>query len=284
VALTGDRLLAPVGTETLTLWPRTSAWPTQPATERGFRLPALWGILREAPPGRALFVRSSVPLVYGTEWWRPHSHIPALTPLTAGRPIVNGTFTHPSPVAAFLYRGDSGPGAITQLVERLDGQDLFGRPLDTLDAATFNEHARRLGVSAVVALEDDLPRLAALMDNPVFRTRRVEPPFVVWLGPPVTLPEPAGPGRWRIPIEARPGAWTALPMAYYPLWRARADDRPLATRRGPLDQLEVQAAEGRIVELTYGPGVPELLGVALTVVGVGLGAVAWWGRRRSLSP
>src|SRR4030095_9553511 len=80
---------------------------------------ALWTTLRTAPAGRVLFVRSGVPLVYGRDWWRQHTHITALTPLRAGRAIVNGTFTHPSPVAALVYRGATQGGAITELVERL---------------------------------------------------------------------------------------------------------------------------------------------------------------------
>ena len=184
--------LSVVGHETLALSARAGAWPSYPATERGLRLPALWATLRTAPAGRVLFVRSGVPLVYGVEWWRPHTHITALTPLTTGRAIVNGTFTHSSPVAALVYRGRTEGGAITELVERLDGHSLFGRPLDDLDAPTFNEYARRLGVSVVVGLDEDLPRLRALVDNRVFATRRVEPPFVLWMGPPATLPQLVG--------------------------------------------------------------------------------------------
>src|SRR5205085_2435521 len=141
------------------------------------------------------------------------------------------------------------------------------RPLDVLDAATLNDHARRLGISVVVALEDDLPRLAALVDNALFRARRVEPPFVMWLGPAAPLPEPSGPGRWRVTLPPSGGEWTSAGMAYYPLWRAAANGRPVATRAGADGQLEVRASGGAI-ELTYGPGAPELAGVALTVAGI----------------
>src|SRR5207302_1070121 len=232
-----DRTLARAGVETLTLWPRAGAWPSLAATERGLRVPALWDALRAASPGRVLFVRSSVPLVYGTEWWRPHTHVTALTPIAGARPIVNGTFTHPSAVAALVYRGSAGRGAITTLVERLDGESLFGRRLDALDAATLNDHARRLGISVVVALEDDLPRLGALADNPLFPARRVEPPFVMWLGPAAPLPAPSGPGRWRVTLPPSLGEWSSAGVAYYPLWRAAANGRPVATRDGADAQL-----------------------------------------------
>ncbi|HEY2995172.1 MAG TPA: hypothetical protein VGM22_20350, partial [Methylomirabilota bacterium] len=264
---------------TLTLWPRTVDWPTYAPTVRGLRMDALWQTLEKAPLGRVLFVRSSVPLVYGTNWWRPHTHLTALTPDMSGREIVNGTFTHPSPIAALLYRGSAGPGAIIDLVERLDGESLFGRPLDSLDVATLNEHARRLRVSVIVALEDDLPRLTALADNPVFRMRRAQPPFVVWLGPPATLPERTGSDRWRVTLEGareegKPTSdWTSAGLAYYPLWRASANGRALDTRRGAWGDLEVRAPAGTVVDLTYGPGVPEIAGLVVTALGLALAVV-----------
>ena len=253
---------------TLTLWPRAADWPSYAPTVRGLRMDALWQTLKSAPPGRVLFVRSSVPLVYGTDWWRPHTHITALTPRASGREIVNGTFTHPSPIAALVYRGDAGRGAITTLVERLDGVSLFGRPLESLDAATLNEYAGRLRVSAIVALEDDLPRLPALADNPVFRTRRAQPPFVVWLGDPALLPQPSGPGRWRVLIDGAPGEWASAGLTYYPLWRATSIGRGLETRRGAAGDLEVRVPSSGAVELTYGPGGPEIAGLVVTALGV----------------
>jgi hypothetical protein len=97
--------------------------------------------------------------------YRPHTHVTALAPLLAGRAIVGGTFTHPSPIAALLYRGDAGPGPITRLAEELDGRSLFGRPLESLDAETFNGYAAALGIGVVVALDEDAGRLSFLDDN-----------------------------------------------------------------------------------------------------------------------
>src|SRR6266545_1488562 len=138
---------------TFTLWPRAADWPSLRSVERGLRLGDLWTALREAPPGRVLFVRSAVPLVSGapggTQWYRPHTHVTALAPVFAGRVIVHGTFTHPSPIAALIYRGDAGPGPITRLAEQLDGRSLFGRPLESLDPETFNGYAERLGISEI---------------------------------------------------------------------------------------------------------------------------------------
>jgi hypothetical protein len=273
--------LALAGRDTLALWPRPTAWPTYESVERGLRLPAVWAALRGLPEGRVLFVRSGVPLAFGPDWWRPHTHVTALAPLAAGRPIVNGTFTHPSPVAAFLYRGHAGRGPITTLVERRDGQSLFGRPLEALDAVTLERHARRLGVSAVVALDDDLPRLGALAEHPGFPARRRESPFVIWSGRAVALPQPIASGHWRMPIEGTTGDWTPVPVAYYPLWRAAVLGQPLETRRGEYGDLEIRLpAAARAVELTYAPGAPELAGLALSAAGL----AAWLLRfRRSVT-
>jgi hypothetical protein len=266
-------VLSLLGHDTLSLWPRAGAWTPYESIERGLRLPALWSVLRGAPEGRVLFVRSAVPLVYGTEWWRPHTHVTALTPITAGRAIVNGTFTHPSPIAALVYRGHAGRGPITQLVERLDGRSLFGRPLEALDAETFNAYARRLGVSAVVALDEDLPRLPALADNPLFATRTSEPPFVIWLGAPAALPHPLEPGPWRVIIDAAADGWASTHVAYYPLWRASVGGARIQMRRGAAGDLEVRVPAGSTtLDLSYRPGVAEWAGVALTIVGV----LAWW--------
>jgi hypothetical protein len=260
------------GHDTLTLWPRAGAWPSDATLERGLRLPALWTTLRAAPEGRVLFVRSGVPLVFGPEWWRPHTHVTALAPVRAGRAIVNGTFTHPSPIAALIYRGDAGRGPIRELVERLDGRTLFGRPLESLDAATLDVYARRLRISAVVALDEDLPRLSALADHPRFATRRDEPPFVVWLGSPAALPERLDTERWRVRVDRSGDGWASTGVAFYPLWAASAAGASVETRRGALGDLEVRVPVGTTaVELAYRPAVAEWTGVALTA----LGLVAW---------
>jgi hypothetical protein len=267
------------GQDTLTLWPRAGAWPSETTLERGLRLPALWSALRAAPAGRVLFVRSGVPLVFGPEWWRPHSHVTALAPLRAGRAIVNGTFTHPSPIAALVYRGDAGRAPITELVERLDGRTLFGRPLESLDAATLDAYARRLRVSAIVALDEDLPRLSALADNPRFATRRDEPPFVIWLGAAVLLPEPLDAGRWRVRVEPSGDGWASTGVAYYPLWRASAAGAHAESRRGMLGDLEVRMPPGTTsVDLAYGPALAEWAGVALSALGVMVWLALAWGR------
>ena len=280
----GIAIVVMLPARTATLWPRGPGWARQETIERGLRLRALWSILADAPAGRVLFVRSGVPLVYGLEWWRPHSHITALTPLEARRDIVNGTFTHPSPVAAFVYRGDAGPGAIRELVERLDGHRLFGRDLGELDAETLDRIADRLGVSVVVALDEDLPRLRALADGPRFIRARAAPPFLVYVRrAPVELPREIAPGHLQLSV-AGDGAWATARIAYYPLWRATSAGRPLATRRGPLGDLEVETPRSGPVDLRYEAGAVELTGVLVTAGSLVVLASIWatsrpWRRR-----
>ena len=280
VSLVGMLLLVAIGllSGALSLWPRAADWPTLAVVERGLRLSDLWAALREAPPGRVLFMRSGVPLVYGppwgTVWYRPHTHVTALAPLFSGRAIVGGTFTHPSPIAALLYRGDAGPGPITQLAEQLDGRSLFGRPLESLGPETFNGYAASLGIGAVVALDEDASRLRALDDNRDFTRRLAPSPFLIFgRRDGVDLPRAADGDRWTITLTAARDGWVSARTTYYPLWHASAGGVPLATRRGQLGDLEVRlAGDGpHVVDLAYRPGMAEISGIVIS----GLGGVVW---------
>jgi hypothetical protein len=284
LAVTAALIAFSVPGTALTLWPRAAEWPSLPSVTRGLRLDDLWRTLRAAPPGRVLFVRSGVPLVYGSAWYRPHTHVTALTPVLAGREILGGTFTHGSPIAALVYRGDTRREPITRLAEQLDGASLFGQALETLDAATFERYAGRFHIAAVVALEDDAEHLPFLTDNPRYR-RAIVPPFLVF----ITRIDPPRPTR-RIADGSRElrdrgevGEWISTGVAYYPLWRAERAGRPLATRRGRDGDLEIRAEAGPGgVRLVYGPGVAELVALLTSAVVVAaLAADAWRRRARS---
>ena len=269
--------------EALTLWPRRDTWPTFAATARGLRLPELWTRIAAMPPGRILFTRSGVPLVYGTAWWRPHTHVTALAPRFTSRGIVHGTFTHPSPIAALVYRGDAGPGPVRALAETRDGHTLFGRALAQLDAATFERYADRLGISAVVALDDDAPALAFLDENARFRRAPAPAPFRLYARDAVAIPTRDGAGQWSLstgsgagPGESGRDGWTTARVAYYPLWSAWDGETRLATRRGELGDLEVRVARpGAPVTLRYAPGLAEVAGVLVTAVATGAWLVAF---------
>ena len=266
---------------TLMLRMDATAWPPLRSVERGLRLLDFWTALSRLPDGRMLFVRSGVPLVHGKDWWRPHTHATALTPAGSGRDIVHGTFTHPAPVAALVYRGDAGRSAIRLLAEQLDGHELFGEPLDAMDATRFASRADRLGIVAVIALEDDVTALAWLPERTGFRRRITLAPFVVFVREsPVALPTTGDGESWRITLAGDVGAWVPARIAYYPLWRAEVDGERLEKRRGEDGVLEVRLTQPlQTVTLRYSAGVPEILGVAVTAAAVVASAAAAWKAR-----
>jgi len=261
----------------LTLWPTRGQWPKYEAVVRGTRIDALWQALSKAPPGRVLFLRSAVPLDYRPEWWRPHSHISALTPVETGRGILNGTFTHPSPIAGLVYTGTADPRPVSALVEERDGVTLFGRGLESLSPAEFSRWAERLRISAVVGSEEDRGRLPFLDSNGDFAPPRTVGPFSLYLTRvPRLLPTPAGAQVWRFTPGREESGWIPAGFAYSPLWRAVSGSVPLPTRRDSMGMLEVEmSAGGAEIMLSHSPGTAERAGVAITassaiLLGVGL--------------
>ena len=263
----------------LTLWPRPREWPREREVTRGLRMDALWEAIRHAPPGRVLFLRSAVPLDWRPEWWRPHTHLTALTPLRAGRAIVGGTFTHPAPVAGLVYTGSAAHRPLTMLAEQRDGQTLFGRPLEALPSEAFNDLARGLGIGLVVALEEDVGRARFLTENQSVRSlSRIGSFRLFAMAEGGAEPVPIGAQRWRISLPAAAPGWVSLPIAYSPLWVARAAGAPLAVRRDERGLLEVAlVAPGSSVELEHRAGAAEWAGVALSLGAVLL--LAAWRRR-----
>ena len=265
-------LLSPGSPEpALTLWPSRGGWPTYGELVRGERLDALWQAIREAPPGRVLFVRSGVPLDYRPEWWRAHSHITSLTPLETGRGIVNGTFTHPSPVAGLVYTGSAEPKPITKLVEERDGFTLFGRPLESLTAGEIAPWLERLGISVVVAAEEDVGKLGFLDAGSGFLSPRMIGPFRVYLARRgASVPEAIGPQTWRVAVDG-PAGWKPAGFAYSPLWTAADDRGSLPVRRDVTNMLAVEAPDGATsIILRHRPGLVERLGLSVSALAAGI--------------
>ncbi len=279
--IAGAVLLSPGSPEpTLTLWPMQGQWPRYDEVVRGNRLDALWQALRDTPPGRVLFLRSAVRLDYRPEWWRPHSHVTALTPIETGRGIINGTFTHPSPVAGLLYTGTADNRPITMLVEERDGVSLFGRPLGSLTVERFRAWADKLGISIVVASEEDAGRLGFLEAAADFSPPRAIGPFRVYVAhAPRILPQRVGLQTWRL-APASGAGWRAAGFAYSPLWSAESGGRPLPTRRDPAGMLEIEGPGGASdITLQHSPGGVERIGVLISALSVSALAVAAVRRR-----
>jgi uncharacterized membrane protein YfhO len=95
-----------------------------------------------------------------------------------------------------------------------------------------------------------------------------------------TEPVPIGVQRWRVALPAAAPGWVSLPVAYSPLWLARADGVSLAVRRDDRGLLEVALpAPASSVELEHRAGAAEWAGVALSLGAVGaLLLGAWWRR------
>ena len=273
----------------VSLWPRVRDWPTMESVIHGYRFDALWDALRHAPPGRVLFLRSSVPLEFGGDWWREHSHLSALTPARADREIIGGTFTHPSPVAGFFYAGLREERAalrqpIRELAEQQDAVSLFGRALDQLRPGELPRLAAELRVSTVVALDEDVPRLGFLTADPAWTAPTHVGPFLLFTAtPPAPLSRAAGPDRYRVNLTSPEAGWASTGLAWSPLWRARGPSGPLATRQGELGLLEVAlpATPGLEVTLDHRPGVAEWAGalVSLAAAGVLVLGRGWLARR-----
>jgi hypothetical protein len=253
-------------------------WPTSDGVIQGYRFDALWDALGRAPTGRVLFLRSAVPLAFGQDWWREHSHMSALTPTITDRGILGGTFTHPAPVAGFFYSGlAEGPAAlrapIRMLAEQRDGVSVFGRELGRLRPGEFTRLAVRLRVSVVVAMDEDIPHLRFLTTDPEWGFPSRLGAFLVFTATtPRPLAQRLGPDRYFLFLAEPETGWVSTGMAWSPLWRARSPAGPLPTRQGEVGLLEVQVPAARGVEVTlhHRPGVAEWAGALMSLAAAGV--------------
>ena len=269
---------------TLSVWPATAAWPTLEELTERHHLDRLWSALRGGTD-RVLFLTSSLKLDREPAWYAAHSHVPSLTPILAGREIVNGTFTHPSPVAARFYSGQAAPPArIVTLTERLDGQRLLGEPWERLSAASFDRFARKLRVGTVVVPAGDAARARFLAPAyapageaagyALFERRDRPWPFI----------ERITSRRYRVLVSPTGGVWIPTGIAAYPLWQVKSAAGRLATRADDWGLLEFRIPVDRFeAELVYGAGWLEWTALVLSAMG-GIGWLAWAARARAPAP
>ena len=269
---------------TVALWPAPGEWPTLEEVARRHQLDRLWTALRGGSD-RVLFVVSSLRLTREPEWYAPHSHVTSLAPLRAGREIVHGTYTHPSPLAARFYTGQVTPPArLLTLAERLDGKTLLGERWEQLSAATFDRFARRLRVATVVVPANDAHRARFLGASyapageaggfTIFERRDRPWPRV----------ERITSRRYRILVSPTGGVWIPTGVLAYPLWRVKSATGPLETRVDDWGLLELRVPVDLFeAELVYTEGWLEWTALGLSLAG----AVAWltWAlRARGPSP
>jgi hypothetical protein len=268
---------------TVSLWPAAGGWPTLEEVTRQHRLESLWTALRGGSD-RVLFLTSSLRLDRDPAWYAPHSHVTSLAPLRAGREIVHGTYTHPSPIAARFYTGQSPPPArLLTLAERLDGQRLLGEPWERLAPATFERFARRLRVGTVLVPAGEVRRAGFL--GPAYARAGEAAGFVLFerRDRPWPRVERITWRRYRVLASPAGGVWIPTGIPAYPLWRVksaagrletRADDWGLLELRVPVDLFEA--------ELVYAEGWLEWTALVLSVAG----GAAWlgWALRAETGP
>ena len=283
----GTLAAGPGGSEpTVTIWPweRARLWPRLAEVSRAHDLPRLWAALRGTD--RALFLTSSLRLDASPAWYAPHSHVLSLAPVLAGREIVHGTYTHPSPLAARFYAGTSAaPRRVDVLAEKLDGQRLLGQPLARLSPEAFEAFARRLRIASVILPAGDVGRAGFLRER--YAPAQTAAGFVVFERKDRPWPrlERITHRRYRVLVPPTGGVWVPTGIAAYPLWHAKSGHGPLETRadawgllefRVPIDVFEA--------ELVYTEGALEWTALGLTC----LGLVAWpvwaWRGRRGAAP
>jgi hypothetical protein len=266
---------------TLSVWPAAGAWPTLEEVTERHNLTRLWSALRGGTD-RVLFLTSSLKLDRDPAWYAPHSHVPSLTPIQAGREIVNGTFTHPSPVAARFYTGQATPPArIVTLTERLDGQRLLGEPWEQVSSGSFDRFARRLRIGTVAVPAGDAARARFLA--PEYAPAGEAAGFALFerRDRPWPRVERITSRRYRVLVSPTGGVWIPTGIAAYPLWQVksaagrletRVDDWGLLEFRIPVDLFEA--------ELVYSEGWLEWTALILSLVG-GIAWLVWAVRTRA---
>ncbi len=268
---------------TLSPWPAGTGWPTLAEVTARHGVDRLWDALRVGSD-RVLFVTSGLRLDRDPAWYAPHTHLTALAPIRAGREIVGGTFTHPSPVAARFYTGRSAvPRRLETLAERLDGRRLLGEPWEELSPGAFERFARRLRIGTVVVPAAEAGRARFL--GPAYALAGEAAGFAVFdrRDRPWPRVERITSRRYRVLVSPTGGVWIPTGIPAYPLWRVksaagrletRADDWGLLEFRVPIDLFEA--------ELTYAEGWLEWTSLLLSVAGLG----AWlrWAARRHVRP
>ena len=199
---------------TVALWPAAGAWPTLEEVTRRHHLDRLWTALRGGSD-RVLFLTSSLRLDDSREWYAPHSHVTSLTPLRAGREIVHGTFTHPSPVAARFYTGQSTPPRRLVTLGRAPrrpppARRAVGAPvaggLRSVRAQAPRRHRRR-AVGRRGASPLPRPRLPARRRSGGLRALRAARPALAARRADhvASIPRPRLPDRRRVDPDRNPG-------------------------------------------------------------------------------
>lgn len=261
-----------------------------------YRLDELWATLRETP-GRVWFTSFYTRLnARGTESFP--TTLVALTPLFANRQMMGGTFSHWSPIGAFMWTGKLDPPALWGLPEDQDDRALFGVSLEKLADAQVYDYCRRFNITTIVAGVNDFrtrtfldasPRFESYYNNGYFFVYRVKEYENAWIDAHNAAVDLLSFADDEITLRiraARADASVTVKVYAYPLWRARTDARQsLAITRDDLALMRIALPPGEnyTVTLRYEESVVEQIGFLISILSgtffVGGAMIAFWIRR-----
>ncbi len=246
---------------------------------KDYSLDELWETLRQAP-GRVLFTSFSTRLnARGGEAFP--TTLAALTPLYTKRPIIGGTYSHWSPIAALVWVGNPTPPVLEGLAEDQDDRGLFGVAWEELDHAVFAAYCRRLNVSTIVASSYDYqtrlfldasPHLQSYFNNGYFFVYRLKDHAGEWFEARNATVEMAEHGDDSTALRVRSAqadAQVQIKQYAYPLWSAyteKGEQLPVTADDLGLIEIALPAGEDYVVTVRYEQGAVEQLGNWLSIV------------------
>jgi hypothetical protein len=245
-----------------------------------YRLDELWATLRQTP-GRVWFTSFYTRLnKRGIETFP--TTITALTPLFTDRQIIGGTFSHWSPIGAFVWTGKSDPPVLWGLPEDQDDRALFGVPLEKLDDADVYDYCRRFNITTIVASINDFhtrtfldasPHFQSYYNNGYFFVYRVNDYENAWFDARHANVELLSFDDTEIVLRvhtAQADASVNFKVYAYPLWRARTDaGQSLSIQRDDLAMMQIALPPGEnyTVTLRYEDGIAEQIGSLVSILG-----------------
>lgn len=244
-----------------------------------YKLDEFWETLR-ATQGRVLFVSYYSHLnAHGTEPFP--TTLTALTPLFSARKIMGGTYSAWSPIAAWMWTGDTHPVVLRGLVENLDDHALFGVPLENLSDAQLVADCQRFNITAVVASVNDFqvrtfldasPHFQSYYDNGFFFVYRIKDVMSTWIeerNATVEIVEDSDDHLGLHVSQAGSDAMVVFKMYAYPLWHAYIQSgEELPVTHDEMSRIGVSLPRGReyLVTLRYEEGMIQKVGNLISIL------------------
>jgi hypothetical protein len=246
--------------------------------EAEYGLPAVWDVM-PATPGRVLFT-SHYSLLFDVP-----TSLKAATPALTGREIVGGTFTLHSSVASYLWHGQADLPVLRGKVERQDDKSLAGVAWEAMSEEYLLDLSRHFNVTLIAATATDVraqtflkaaPHFNPIWSNGLFTFFEVAGYEPTWAEADQAIATVNRYERTAIDVqitEAEPGATLSVKVAHYPRWQAEAQGQSLPIQTDDYGLMKLSLPPGSYtVHLRYGPGWPEWLGGAMSLMTL-LGAI-----------